>query len=341
MPSEAIKAYNKAISIKPNYSEAYINLGIALLEQGKHEDAIEANNKALLISPDNAEAFNNLGAILEDQGKLEDAIEAFKKSITLKPNVARFHNNLGNTLYSQGKLKEAIEAYGSVLAINPDHSEAKHLLSSLTGKTNNSAPREYVENLFDEYADKFNQTLAEDLNYNIPEIITELAVQEHGSDSLGSILDLGCGTGLTGVNIKKYCSNLVGIDLSNKMLDQARITNVYNKLSHVDIVEYLSRSEMNYDYFIATDVFIYVGELSEIFRLIKYNNKKHGKLIFSTEHTELDGFHIQKTGRYAHSKSYIERLCKEYHYSISHFSKTNLRKDNSVFLIGGIYILNF
>ena len=133
----------------------------------------------------------------------------------------------------------------------------------------------------------------------------------------------------------------MGIDLSNKMLDQARITNVYNKLSHVDIVEYLSNSEMKYDYFIATDVFIYVGELSEIFRLIKYHNKKHGKLIFSTEHTELDGFHIQKTGRYAHSKNYIERLCKEYNYSISHFSKTNLRKDKGVFLTGGIYILNF
>jgi predicted TPR repeat methyltransferase len=183
--------------------------------------------------------------------------------------------------------------------------------------------------------------LLEKLEYNVPKNLTDLSVKEQGSGSLGSILDLGCGTGLTGVELKDFCSNLEGIDLSNRMLEQARIKNVYDKLIHVDIVEYLSNAELNFDYFISTDVFIYVGELSEVFRLIKSRNKKYGKLVFSTEHTEKDGFHIEKSGRYSHSKNYIENLCKEFNYSISHFSETNLRKEKGAFLTGGLYLLDF
>ena len=171
--------------------------------------------------------------------------------------------------------------------------------------------------------------------------MTQLAVQKHGSGSLGSILDLGCGTGLTGVKIRDFCSNLEGIDLSSKMLEVAKTKNVYDKLDQVDIVEYLSNAELDFDYFISTDVFIYLGELSEVFRLIKAKNKKPGKLIFSTEHTEKEGFYLEKSGRYSHSTSYIKGLCKEFKFSISHFSETNLRKENGAFLIGGLYFLDF
>ena len=156
-----------------------------------------------------------------------------------------------------------------------------------------------------------------------------------------TILDLGCGTGLFGTEVKNYCSKLEGIDLSKKMLAIANQKNVYDKLSQFDIVEYLSSMPLNFDYYIALDVFIYVGELTEIFRLIKSRNKKPGHLVFSTEHTENDGYHILRTARYSHSKSYIENLCEKFDYSISHFSTNHLRKENGVFLKGGIYVLSF
>ena len=203
------------------------------------------------------------------------------------------------------------------------------------------APREYVENLFDKYAHKFDQSLVVELSYDIPKVITQLALEQHGSGSLGSILDLGCGTGLTGEKVRPHCTYLEGIDLSKKMLEIAESRNVYDKLDHVDIVEYLSNAELNFDYFIATDVFIYVGDLSEVFRLIKVRNKRPGKLIFSTEHINEKGFHLEKSGRYSHSKSYVEELCKEFKFSISHFSETNLRKEKGSFLIGGLYFLDF
>jgi len=338
---EAIEAYNKALSLKPDYAEAYNNMGNILMDQGKLEGATEAYNKALSLKPDYADAYYNLGNVLKDQGKLEEAIEAYDKSLSLKPDYVKAHKNMGVVLINQGKLDEAIEAYKKALSLKPDYAEASHILSALTGKTTKSAPREYVENLFDKYAYKFDQSLVVELSYDIPQVIAQLAVEKHGSGSLGSMLDLGCGTGLTGEKIQPHCTYLEGIDLSKKMLEIAESKNVYDKLDHVDIVGYLSNARLEFDCFIATDVFIYVGDLYEVFRLIKLRNKKPGKLIFSTEHTNEKGFHLEKSGRYTHSKSYIDELCKEFRFSISHFSETNLRKEKGSFLIGGLYFLDF
>ena len=139
----------------------------------------------------------------------------------------------------------------------------------------------------------------------------------------------------------EFANYLEGIDLSRSMLDQAKVKNIYDELVHSDIIEYLSNQELNFDCFISTDVFIYIGDLSEVFNLIKSRNKKTAKLAFSTEHTNKDGFHIEMSGRYSHSKSYIEYLCEQFGYKIVHFSTANLRKEKGDFLTGGIYVLTF
>jgi len=338
---EAIEAYNKALAIKPDYAEAHNNMGNAFKQQGKLEEAIEAYNKALAIKSDYAVTYSNIGVTLQRQGKPEEAIEAYKKALAIKPDYADAYNNMGVTLQGQGKLEEAVEAYKKALVIKPDYADAKHMLSALIGATTNAPPREYVENLFDKYAGRFESSLVGDLEYYIPRTLTDIVLKKSSKGSLGSVLDLGCGTGLVGEEVKRFCENLEGIDLSNLMLEQARLKNVYDKLTHSDIIEYLSNEKLNFDYFISADVFIYVGNLTEVFRLIKFRNKQPGKLTFSTEHTEKDGFHLQETGRYTHSKSYIEGLCAEFKYTISHFSTSNLRKEKGQFLTGGLYVLDF
>ena len=259
----------------------------------------------------------------------------------IKPDYADAYNNMGNALQAQGKLDEAIDAFNKALAIKPDFAEAQHIVSALTGKKTTSAPREYIEKLFDGYSKKFEQSLLENLEYKIPKLLTDIIVREHGIGSLGSVLDLGCGTGLTGLEIKDFCSNLEGVDLSKKMLELANEKNVYDELVHTDILDYLANTELCFDYFIATDVLIYVGDLSKLFRLIKSQNKQKGKLAFSTEKTENEGFHLETSGRYSHSKNYIEGLCKKFDYSISYYSEVALRKEKGTFLTGGLYLLSF
>ena len=55
------------------------------------------------------------------------------------------------------------------------------------------------------------------------------------------------------------------IDVSIAMLEKAIEKDIYNALLSIDINEYLRNSELVFDCFIASDVFIYVGHLSEIF----------------------------------------------------------------------------
>jgi tetratricopeptide (TPR) repeat protein len=121
---EAIEAYSKALAIKPDYAEAYSNMGVTLQDQGKLEAAIEAYNKALAIKPDHAEACNNMGNTLKDQDELEKAIDSYNKALAIKPDYVEVWNNMGNALKEQGKLEEAIEAYNKALAIKPDFSDA-------------------------------------------------------------------------------------------------------------------------------------------------------------------------------------------------------------------------
>ena len=215
------------------------------------------------------------------------------------------------------------------------------MLAALSGNTTKTAPPKYIKSLFDGYAAKFENSLEIDLEYKIPKLTTNILLKMHRQKMLGSVIDLGCGTGLMGRELKKYTSNIEGVDLSDKMLEIAKEKKVYDKLINSEIHYYLSNNRINFDYFIALDVFIYVGDLYEIFRLIKSNNKKPGRLVFSTEHTELDGYHLLKTGRYSHSESYILSLCKKLNFKILHFSITKLRKEKESFLEGGLYIIEF
>ena len=336
----AIESFRQAIKIKPDYAVYYNNLGLAKREKGDVKGAIDSYQRVISIKPDYADAYNNMGNALRDKGDLKGAIDSFQQAIKMQSNYAEAHNNMGNALRDMGDLRGAINSYKQTLKIDPDKASASHMLNALTGKTSDHPPREYVTKLFDEHAREFDHILVNKLEYNIPKIIRKIMTKQN-FDLFDSVLDLGCGTGLMGVELRQYAKNIEGIDLSKFMIEQAKKKNVYNKISQFDLIEYLSKENLDFDLFVSTDVFIYVGELSKVFQLIKSRNKRNGKLIFSTEHTEKKGFFLEKSGRYSHSKEYIMGLCKKFDYKLLNFKKTRLRKEKSDFLLGGLYILEF
>jgi predicted TPR repeat methyltransferase len=338
---EALESFKQAVNIKPDDDEIYSNMSVVLTQMGCFSAAIEILKKAIKINPNSACAYHNMGNCHSAQGKREEAVEAYKKAINIKPNSAESYCNLGHAFGTMDNTEAAIEAYKQALNIEPHNVIAQHQLAAFTGQTTASAPNKYIEQLFDNYAAYFEHSLIDTLEYKTPNLIAEVVLKLKSGAELGPVLDLGCGTGLAGVALSGLCQNIEGIDLSRKMLRQASQKNVYDKLSHTGIVEYLSEAALDFDLFIAADVFVYVGELSEVFRLIKLRNKRKGWLAFSTEHTEKDGFFLRTTGRYSHSKSYIESLCAEFDCQVLHFSKSNLRKEKGEFLTGGNYVLEF
>ena len=123
---QAIIAYNKVISLKPDHAEAYSNMSVSLQEQGKLNEAVEACKKAILFNPNYAKAYFNMGNALKDQGKLDEALDAYNKSISLNPNYVEAFINLGVVLQDLGKLDEALDAYNKALALKPSYPLAYH-----------------------------------------------------------------------------------------------------------------------------------------------------------------------------------------------------------------------
>ena len=73
----------KKPSIKPDFAEAYFNIGNTLKDQEKLEETTQSYNKAISVKPDYAEAYNNVGLTLHDQDKSEN-IDAYTKALSIK-----------------------------------------------------------------------------------------------------------------------------------------------------------------------------------------------------------------------------------------------------------------
>jgi predicted TPR repeat methyltransferase len=338
---DAEASFNQAIASKPDFAEAYNNLGITLKELSRFEEALSSYSQAIALKPNYAEAHNNLGNMLQELGRLDESESHYRQATALEPDYVEAHSNLGNTLKELGRMNEAEATYRKVLALDPEHLSAKHWVAALTGKTTESPPRDYIERLFDSHAANLEKSLVDNLEYKIPKVIAEVIKKHNKVNTLGSIIDLGCGTGLFGTEVNQLCENLYGVDLSQKMLDKAKAKSVYDNLIKQDILDYLSNTNLNFDYFVSADVFPYLGDLSNLFRLIKSCNEKKGKLIFSTEDYDGEGFVLRQSGRYSHSKKYIQALCEKFGYEIRHFDTLALRKEKNEHIRGGLYLLDF
>jgi len=120
----AIKCYERALVIKPDYAEVHSNLGLTLQELGQLDAAVKSYEKALAIEPDFAEAYNNLGITFQELGQPEAAVKRYEKALTIKPDFAEAHSNLGVTFKELGQLDKAVKSYEQALAIKPDYAEA-------------------------------------------------------------------------------------------------------------------------------------------------------------------------------------------------------------------------
>ncbi len=120
---EAVVAYKKAISLKPDSAEVYNNMGNTLKAQSKLDEAVVAYKKAIGLKPDSAEFYNNIGNTLKAQSKLDEAVVAYKKAININSDIPEIYNNLGIALREQSKLEEAVEAFNAALSIKPDYAE--------------------------------------------------------------------------------------------------------------------------------------------------------------------------------------------------------------------------
>jgi len=338
----AVKRYEKALAIKPDYAEAHYNLGFSLHRLGQLNAAVRSYKKVVAIKPDYAEPHNNkiLSVIyLFTKGQISDAIDILEALIKDNPDDALLFNMLGGCYVSQGQPDMAIKCYQKALTIKPDYAVPQHMLNALTGNTSTEPPKEYVKNLFDDYAERFDDSLIKQLEYKLPFLMKELILKlGPGKKTFEKVIDLGCGTGLTGKELRDISNNLTGIDISSNMVAKTRELDVYDRLIVGDIVDILSSSKEKYDLLIALDVFIYVGELTKIFNTVRQCCNKNALFIFSIETQKENGYSLLKSARYAHSDDYILNIASD-GFKVIGFQEVKLRKEKEGRIDGKIFIL--
>ena len=232
----------------------------------------------------------------------EDALaEAYERALALE---------------KAGDVDAAVKAYEEVLAIDPeDHGGAAVRIASMgRGETPTKAPDAYVETLFDQHAEVFEDVLVEQLGYHVPMMVRQ-RLQELKLGPFKRMLDLGCGTGLTGSALGDLCEDMTGIDISENMVEIAHEKDLYETLFVAEVEDFLDDNDEDpFDLITATDVLPYLGALEPLFFGAAENLNPGGLFIFSSEElseasANAQPYMVGPHQRFLHSATYIrERL---------------------------------
>jgi len=117
---EAERYWRMAVQIKPDYKDAYYNLGTMLHMLKRFSEAEECYRRVLAICPDHTETYNNLGILLHMLKRFSEAEECYRRALTICPDFADAHNNLGNLLKELKRFSEAEECYRRFLVFHPN-----------------------------------------------------------------------------------------------------------------------------------------------------------------------------------------------------------------------------
>ncbi|MFM2277856.1 MAG: hypothetical protein RLZZ444_87 [Pseudomonadota bacterium] len=286
-----------------------------LAEGGEHAAAAELLGQALELVPDWAAGWFLQGGYLEKAGAREDAIAAYRKVVALAPD----------DLFG-ASLKLASLGAGSVPALPPSA---------------------YVEGLFDDYADRFDTALVEKLGYTVPEKLSTLILDHAGAVArYGTVVDLGCGTGLFAAAFVDHADLFEGYDLSQAMLAKARLKGLYKRLGQADLSREPAASglfeaspEARADLVAAADVMMYLGDLEAAFANAAAVLNADGLFAFSVEKAGADtGYELRASLRYAHSADHVAKVLAANGLRIIRQIETTIRMDAGQPIIGLLFL---
>jgi len=344
---EAIALIEQSLTLSPKRADWYSNLGIVYRDRLRLEDAIAQFRRAVALDPEQANALSNLGVVLRALGQLDEAEASYRAAIRVAPEHVDAYTNLGLLMKATGRMREAVMCLCKVLTLRPKHPEARrvlalahcalgeveqakavfeewlkeepdnpialHMLAACSGRDVPArASDEFVEQTFDSFAASFDSKLAQ-LLYRAPDLVAGMLADSdiEASKSL-DVLDVGCGTGLCGPLIAPYARKLVGVDLSERMLAQARARKVYDELVKSELTAFLAETTAAFDVIVSADTLVYFGSLEGVVAAAARALRPGGRLIFTVEELKDAGYDagysLSLHGRYCHTRQYLERV---------------------------------
>ena len=368
---EALQAAQKSLAFDNNYILGLVSTARILHRLQQAEEAFDLLEKAILLAPQHAEAYEAFGSMLRQQNQIQAAIATFTEGLRHSPSSIKLKLQLaisydmsdrvaaarqlfeelislehvpneqlihcGHFFLKQGENQKAQQIYQHCLQRQPQDKEARHFLAICEQRSLARMDRSYISQIFDDAALSFDNHLLQELAYQTPLKLHQLALEE-GLAKLDRALDLGCGTGLLGKLFRPHCEFLIGLDLSEQMLKQAEKKQLYQQLICADIIDYLPQHQQSFQLVIASDVLNYTGDLTPMMQLIYHSLQASGWWLFSTEHSQHEEFFLQNNGRFAHSDQHVMKTAKLAGFQLRRKSQVSLRQEFDVDVQGCLYL---
>lgn len=273
---------------------------------------------------------------LRAEGDFVGAADVLTQALELAPGWREGLFTLAETLAQAGQTDAAVNAYRTYLTVDPtDSLGASVKLFLLDSTAPGALSPAYVTRLFDEYAPRFDTALVERLKYRGPALLRE-AVERVAPGRFARVLDLGCGTGLSGAAFRDAADWLGGVDLSPAMIRKAAAKNIYDHLGVGDIATSLRTLTEPCDLAVAADVLVYIGDLAEVFASARGNARVFA---FTAQRLEDGDYQLGREHRYSHSRAYLTRMAEAAGFIVALMDNAVVRQEAGTDVPGLVCVL--
>jgi predicted TPR repeat methyltransferase len=143
-------------------------------------------------------------------------------------------------------------------------------------------------------------------------------------------IDLGCGTGLAATAFAKEVDHFIGIDLSPRMIERARLTGLYAQLEVTEMVQGLSsKPDASAELVLAADAMVYLADIAPLLGEAKRVLVVGGLLAFTVETHAGDGVILGEGLRYAHSADYVRASIRDAGLALSQLEELSARNEDN------------
>lgn len=336
----AIDYFKRALAIDPKHKTSRNNLAAILLQNNQLKEAIWHYSLYLNLDSLNIEALFNRAHCLMLVGNLHEALYDLKKILTIDDTQVDTHCNLAAIYLKLNNSDIALIHYRTILNLNNKHSIANYMVSALTQQSlPETAPLDYIKNLFDNYAFQFDEHLQNILLYKTPELLRK-QLNPFLEEKKYNLLDLGCGTGLGGRCFIDISKKMTGIDISRNMLNKAKEKGCYATLIENDILSSLAELKENFDLILCIDTLVYFGNLNEFFTKILLSLTAGGLLAISIELSDRTfySYTLQTNGRYQHAEIYVRELAEQNQLTLLNYKNVMGRRQENKTIQTGLFI---
>ena len=338
----ALDIWRRLLRQNPGEAALYRLAGEALASLHVFAEAAEHFARALELAPDDPQALLGLGAMLLQTGRGEAAVASLRRAALLAPRQPMVRFELARALALGGAMDEArpvLEEARSLGLAGDPLAYLEHLIERRDG---GAATIASLQRIYDQAAPHYESHVIVGLDNRTWRLLVEiLDADPVAAGRRGAGLELGCGPGQAGEELRRRLDRLTGLDLSPAMLEQARRRGAYDRLVAADIMTFLGDPAETeaYDLMFASDVLPHIGDFAALLAVAAARLRPGGSFLFSTEHSDAEDLVRLPEFRFRHSLAHVEQAATAAGLAMTAHAVSQIRVERGAPVMGGLYLL--